>query len=202
LVLNGTDIFYPGGYGDPKFATLPANAGSINQYDVGLNASLDDLRVLWTFLYTEIGRTNTVVSRANGVVMDEATKGVRVSEAKFLRALCYFYLVQQWGDVPMPLVETQSASKEAKRVPAADVYKQILADLLEAEAKLPAVASNYGRVTKGTVQHLLSRVYLTRGWNFKNTLGADANDFNNALLQLILFQPTIKNFSQFVLRIL
>ncbi len=181
LVLNGTDLFHPGGYGDPKFPTAPANAGSIHQYDVGLNASLDDFRVLWTLLYTEIGRTNTVVSRAAGVTMDETLKGIRVSEAKFLRALCYFYLVQQWGDVPMPLEEAKGASKEAKRIASADVYKQILADLLDAETKLPVVASNYGRITKGTAQFLLSRVYLTRGWNFKNSLGAEATDFNNAL---------------------
>ncbi len=181
LVLAGTDIFYPGGYGDPKFPTAPANAGSLNQYDVGLNASLADFGALWTLLYAEIGRANTVVSRATGVTMDEGTKGIRVSEAKFLRALCYFYLVQQWGDVPMPLVETQTSSKEAKRIPAADVYKQILIDLLEAEAKLPATASNYGRVTKGTVQFLLSRVYLTRGWNFNNSLGGSPADFTSAL---------------------
>jgi len=85
-----------------------------------------------------------------------------------------FYLVQQWGDVPMPLTETQSASKEANRVPSAEIYSQILADLLDAESKLPAVASNYGRITKGAAQFLLSKVYLTRGWNFNNSLGGQA----------------------------
>ncbi|HQR92419.1 MAG TPA: RagB/SusD family nutrient uptake outer membrane protein, partial [Sediminibacterium sp.] len=48
LVLNGTDIFYPGGYGDPKFPTAPANAGSLNQYDVGLNGALPEISQLWT----------------------------------------------------------------------------------------------------------------------------------------------------------
>lgn len=182
LVLNGTDLFYPGGYNDPKFATSPANAGSLNQYDVGLNGSLGELGTLWTFLYAEIGRTNTAITRAAGVSgMTDALKATRVSEAKFLRALSYFYLVQQWGDVPMPLTETQGASKEAKRVPSADIYKQIIADLLEAEDKLPAVASDYGRVTKGAAQFLLSKVYLTRGWNFQNALGGTPADFNSAL---------------------
>ncbi len=181
LVLNGTDLFSPGGYGDPKFATAPANAGAIVQYDAGMNASLDDLRVLWTFLYAEIGRTNTAVTRADGVEMDPAKKSVRVAEAKFLRSLMYFYLVQQWGDVPMPLTETQSASKEATRTPSADVYKQIIADLLDVESKLPAVATNYGRATKGAAQMLLARVYLTRGWNFKSSLGGTNADFTSAL---------------------
>ena len=116
LVLNGTDLYTPGGFNDPKFATNPANAGSIVQYDAGFNPTLGDLNVLWTLLYTEIGRANTAVSRAEGITtMADALKGARVSEAKFLRSLAYFYLVQQWGDVPMPLTETQTASKEATR---------------------------------------------------------------------------------------
>lgn len=182
LVLNGTDLYSPSGYGDPKFAAAPANAGALVQYDAGLNPSLDDLRVLWTLLYAEVARTNTVVTRAEDITtMPDASKATRVSEAKFLRSLCYFYLVQQWGDVPMPLVETQSASKEAVRVPAADIYKQIITDLLEAETNLPVTASNYGRITKGAAQFLLSRVYLTRGWNFNNSLGGTNADFTSAL---------------------
>ena len=132
LVLNGTDIYSPGGYNDPKFATTAPNAGPIAQYDIGFNAALGDLGALWTLLYAEIGRTNTAVSRAEGVAsMEEGLKATRVSEAKFLRSLAYFYLVQQWGDVPMPLTETQTASKEAKRIASADIYKQIIADLLD-----------------------------------------------------------------------
>jgi hypothetical protein len=180
LVLNGTDIFSQSGFSDPKFATL--TTGALEHYDVRLNATLPDLQTLWTLLYAEIARTNTVVSRAEGIpTMTADAKAVRVSEAKFLRALAYFYLVQQWGDVPMPLTETLSPSKDIKRTVSADVYKQILADLVDAEAKLPVKASNYGRVTKGAAQFLLSRVYLTRGWNFNNALGGSVADFDLAL---------------------
>ncbi|GAB4038891.1 RagB/SusD family nutrient uptake outer membrane protein [Spirosoma gilvum] len=180
LVLNGTDIFSQSGFNDPKFATL--STSPLEHYDVRLNASLADLQTLWTLLYAEIARTNTVMSRAAGITtMAQATKDARIGEVKFLRALCYFYLVQQWGDVPMPLTEQTSASKEAKRVAPADIYKQILDDLLDAESKLPVTASNYGRATKGAAQFLLARVYLTRGWNFKSALGGTAADFDLAL---------------------
>lgn len=179
LVLNGTDIFSQSGFTDPKFATLTTSP--LEHYDVRLNGTLAEIQSLWTLLYTEIARTNTVLSRADGVPMAQATKDVRIGEAKFLRAMCYFYLVQQWGDVPMPLTETTTANKEATRVPAADVYKQILNDLLDAEAKLPVTASNYGRATKGAAQFLLARVYLTRGWNFNNSLGGSSADFDLAL---------------------
>ncbi|MEO5996856.1 MAG: RagB/SusD family nutrient uptake outer membrane protein [Chitinophagaceae bacterium] len=182
LVLLGTDLFTTGGYGDPKFATTPANAGALNQYDVSLNGSVDDFRSYWTLLYAELARVNTAIDRSEAITtMVQSLKDTRVSEAKFMRALTLFYLVQQWGDVPMPLTETQTASKEAVRVPSADIYKQIITDLLDAESKLPVTASNYGRITKGAAQFLLSRVYLTRGWNFKNVLGGSNADFTLAL---------------------
>jgi starch-binding outer membrane protein, SusD/RagB family len=182
LVLNGTDIFSQGGFGDPKFLTPSVTTGPLEQYDVRFNSSMAELQSLWTLLYTEIARTNTVVSRADGITtMAAALKDARVSEAKFLRALSLFYLVQQWGDVPMPLTETLSPSKDATRVPSATIYTQIITDLLDCEAKLPVTASNYGRITKGAAQFLLSRVYLTRGWNFKGALGGSAADFDLAL---------------------
>ena len=180
LVLNGTDIFAGGGYNSPQFSNSTGNP--LDQYDVRLNASIADVQSLWTVLYAEIARTNTVVSRAEGITtMNAALKDTRIAEAKFLRSLCFFYLVQQWGDVPMPLKETTAPSKEATRVPSADIYKQMISDLLDCEAKLPVTASNYGRITKGTAQFLLSKVYLTRGWNFRNSLGGTATDFDKAV---------------------
>ena len=96
LVLNGTDIFSQSGFSDPKFATLTTSA--LEHYDIRLNATLVDFQTLWTLLYAEVARTNTVVSRADGITtMTADAKAVRISEAKFLRALAYFYLVQQWG---------------------------------------------------------------------------------------------------------
>ena len=176
LVLLGTDVFTSNGWDD-------AAAGSaLNSYDVTFNSSVGDLDALWNLLYMEIGRTNTAISRAGNVTdIDQNQLRVRVAEAKFLRAFCYFYLVQQWGDVPLRLTETVSPSKESTKSPAAAVYTQIISDLSEAAAALPPAASDYGRATKGAAQFLLARVYLTRGWNYNNSLGGSAADFQAAL---------------------
>ena len=178
LVMQGTDIFSQGDW--TRAATAIGSA--FNEYDANLSPSTGAVETLWNRLYLEINRTNTVISRAEAVVgMDEALKEDRVAEAKVLRALSLFYAVQQWGDIPMPLEETTSGNKEVIRVPAADVYTQIINDLTSAEATLPVTATDYGRVTKGTAQFLLARVYLTRGWNFNNSLGGSNADFNMAL---------------------
>lgn len=200
LVLNGTDIFSAQGGWNPSAVNGKENQPSLyDVYDARFNATLPEIQSLWQLLYAEIARTNTVVSRAEGITtMAAALKDTRISEAKFLRALCLFYAVQQWGDIPMPLAEVTTPSKDFPRVPAADVYKQIIADLLDCEAKLPAVASNYGRITKGAAQFLLSRVYLTRGWNYNNSLGGTNADFDSALLyadKVIDTYPLASNYS-------
>ncbi|WP_259014593.1 RagB/SusD family nutrient uptake outer membrane protein [Emticicia fluvialis] len=183
LVLNGTDIFSS----QPGWNPSAVNGKEtppvlLDVYDNRFNAAIPEVQTLWQLLYAEIARTNTAISRADGITtMAQALKDTRVAEVKFLRALCFFYAVQHWGDIPMPLAEITTPQKNFPRVASAEVYKQIIADLLDCEAKLPATASNYGRITKGAAQFLLARVYLTRGWNFNNALGGTNADFDMAL---------------------
>ena len=182
LSYGGTDVFAQAGWGGIYF-NQPNQLGSqYDQYDIRLNASLADLQTLWDFLYREINRCNAAVVRAPGVIgMTDSLKTVRVAEAKFLRSLCYFWAVQQWGDIPMPLVETTTASLEVVKTPAKDVYTQIIKDLTECVAKLPAKQIQVGRGTQGAAKFLLARVYLTRGWNFNNSLGGTPADFTSSL---------------------
>lgn len=180
LVFMGTDVFTSPGWDKISDGS---QGGVLNVYDVRYNANLGSLSALWTLLYRQIGRTNTAITRQSDIQgMDESKKAIRVAEAKFLRAFAYFYLVQQFGDIPMPLEETVTGSREVIKVSAAEVYSQIISDLTEAESILPtANNTEYGRATKGAAQFLLARVYLTRGWNFNNSLGGSPADFDKAV---------------------
>ena len=195
LALGGTDIFTQQGWDNP----VVTQASALDMYDVNMNSSMEELSGFWDVLYREIGRTNTAVNRAEGITyLDETKKAARVGEAKFLRALSYFYLVQTWGDVPMPLTETVTPNSAVVRVPAAQIYTQILNDLTEAEAVLPVTATDYGRVTKGAAHFLLAKVYLTRGWNYKNSLGGSAADFKSALTyadKVVAGYPLVPQYS-------
>jgi len=179
LTLNGTDLFSNQTAWDQVGNQLNI---SIETYGPELTEGISEVQDMWVYNFKNVNRANTVITRAAGVNDDSyaATLNIRVAEAKFIRALSLFYLVQQFGDIPLPLEETTSANKEVTRVPSAEVYTQIITDLTEAEGVLPAVASDYGRATKGAAQHLLARVYLTRGWNFQNALGGSDTDFNLA----------------------
>jgi hypothetical protein len=196
LVLNGTDIFAA----QSSWDETGPQGDAVDLYDNGFGSTYAPVQLLWDLLYLELNRANTVISRADLVEgMEEGLKAARVGEAKFMRALMLFYAVQQWGDIPMPLEETTSANKEVIRVPSVEVYNQIINDLKEAETTLPTQgATDWGRVTKGAAQFLLSRVYLTRGWNYNGSLGGGASDFNEALAyadKIIDAYPLATNYS-------
>jgi len=182
LDFQGTDIFAAGGWGGVYFNQPNPLGSAYDQYDIRLNASLGELQTLWDFLYREINRCNAVVTRAPGITdMADSAKNVRIAEAKFLRSLSFFWAVQTWGDIPMPLVETTSATLAVTKAASKDIYSQMITDLTECVAKLPAKQKDVGRVTQGAAKFLLARVYLTRGWNFNNALGGSSADFTSAL---------------------
>src|SRR6266571_1288840 len=171
----GTDIFTKGADGSHKY---------INDYTTQLNADESFFRDTWDDFYRGINTANAVIGRAPIVQMDSSRKAQRVAEARFLRALYYFVLVQMYGPVTLSLHETEVVTTETSRAPVDSVYDAIIDDLRYAEATLDYVSPDYGRVTKGAAQHLLAKVYLTRlrsnDASTDETLKQQAGDFANA----------------------
>ena len=54
----------------------------------------------WSFVYEAIARANNVIANVPSVDMDENLRNRIVGEAKFIRAYCYFNLVNIFGEVP------------------------------------------------------------------------------------------------------
>jgi starch-binding outer membrane protein, SusD/RagB family len=149
----GTDIYTRGADGSYKF---------INDYTSSLNPTVDYFRDTWNDFYRAINTANAAIDQASIVQMDSTLKAQRVGEARFLRALYYFYLVQMYGPLHITLHEITTPTTEAHRYPVDSVYAVILDDLKYAASVLPSVQADYGRATKGAAQHLLAKVYLTR----------------------------------------
>ena len=121
----------------------------------------------WQAAYAAINRANSVVDRVPGIAMDTTLRSRIIGEAKFLRAMNYFNLVRLFGGVPLRTAETTSLdSLQQPRNTAADVYAQIVTDLVAAIAALPPRASytggDLGRATRGAAKALLAKVYLQR----------------------------------------
>lgn len=171
LIFLGTDVFTQ--TGDPSLGGL----NGFNEYSAqAINPQTETVATYWNMLYAAIARTNTAIDRAPGASMNEGTKAIRVAEIKLLRGLYYFYLVQQFGDIPLLLNEITTVVTTAERVSEEQIYTQIIQDLEEAVSVLPPAQEDYGRATTGTAQHLLAKVYLTRG--YRTFAGSD--DFEKA----------------------
>lgn len=130
----------------------------------------------WQAAYATINRANSVIGRVPAIPMDTTLRSRIVAEAKFLRALNHFNLVRLFGDVPLRTTETTSLdSLKGPRTPAADVYAQIVTDLQQAAAVLPAryAGTDIGRATKGAAQTLLVKAYLQRAATIPATAAAD-----------------------------
>ena len=120
-------------------------------------------RQMWQRCYSGIARANTAIIAIPDITMDEEVKNRLIGEAKFLRALYYFNLVRFYGDVPLILKLESAEDAYGPRVPASQIYDQIIQDLTDAEATLPSTydSNNSGRASKGAAKILLGKVYLT-----------------------------------------
>lgn len=172
LFFLGTDIL--SSYG-------PNDNNGLNLYNTNLNSSGGEFNGFWSQLYSAINIANTTLYWAGQVKEVEANLlSTRIGEAKALRAYNYFLLVETFGDVPLALERTTAPNRTFTRTAEKTVYEQIIKDLTEAIPSLPATTTEFGRVTKGMAQHLLAKVYLTRGYK---SYGSGQTDFQQAAAQ-------------------
>jgi starch-binding outer membrane protein, SusD/RagB family len=149
---------------DEHLAGASASGIQVHNYN-GLNGS--NFGAAWGTAYTDINTLNGVLEYGQAIDLPEATRKQYLAQAKFLRAFWYFYLVQNFGDVPLNTTFITVPSQAASRQPVAEVYEQIIKDLTEAAADLPntPTAPFLGKAaTKPVAQLLLAKAYLTRGW--------------------------------------
>ncbi|HEY9262534.1 RagB/SusD family nutrient uptake outer membrane protein [Chitinophaga sp.] len=154
----------------------------------------------WSGGYRTINESNFFsqnLKENESVVGPEIAAGY-YGEAKFIRALAYFYLVNTYGQTyvaeagatqpGVPLILTApkdgaAATDPSNKVPrnsVKDIYDQMIKDLLEAAPALPVATgdgfADHARATKGAAHALLSRIYLYQGnW-------AKARDFADSVL--------------------
>ncbi|WP_281638255.1 RagB/SusD family nutrient uptake outer membrane protein [Flavobacterium marginilacus] len=126
------------------------------------------ISTMWTEFYKTIFNANNVIEGISGsTTLTPAKSKEWIAEAKFLRAYNYFYMTNLWGDIPLVLSTNKDISALAPRNTQAEVYNQIIKDLEEASADLPANYDNYTalriRATKWAAQALLARVNLYLG---------------------------------------
>lgn len=132
----------------------------------GVQADDDDhnkIYVYWREGYSGIKYANTVISR-----IDDATyaspeeRNAILGAAYFHRALRYYKLVHQFGDVPAIMKEITAAKLDFYSTKKDVILQKIKLDL-DSALLWTSDNVNKGEVTKGAVAHLLTKVNLALG---------------------------------------
>jgi hypothetical protein len=142
------------------FATTAYDSYRLNQISPAGNAP----GLVWSQAYTSIFQCNTAVAGLTASsTLTASLKTQLLGEVKFLRAFNYFYLTNLFGDVPLALSTDYTTSSTLARTPRADVYAQVVLDLLDAQKLLAPtypVSTERTRVNQAAATALLARVYL------------------------------------------
>ena len=150
---------------DYKGQEFHVQRGQTMTFD-GLNLS-DYFNSMWSDIYAGISRANNAIKyipETPGLSSEDAAK--YMAEAKFFRAMNYYYLVRMFGDVPLVTEPYESLENLfLERTPSAQIYDLITEDLNSAieSGGLSdlSMSNNSGRVSKSVAQTILAEVYLT-----------------------------------------
>jgi tetratricopeptide (TPR) repeat protein len=159
--------------GDIDWAGTFDTYGDLHKHNQGKEAP--EIYQVWANSYHTIATANIVLSKLDILSGDERSEVE--GEAKFFRGVTYYVLVNLFAlpysagntsanpGVPLILQPVTGYDPQRDKLPRASVeavYQQIVSDLTEAAAKMPASAPDF-RANKYSALAFLSRVYLSMG---------------------------------------
>ncbi|HSC38517.1 MAG TPA: RagB/SusD family nutrient uptake outer membrane protein, partial [Chitinophagaceae bacterium] len=141
----------------------------------------------WSESYKAIKYANTIISRIdNAKYASAAERNAILGAAYFYRAMRYYRLTHQFGDVPAIMSEITNQKLDFYSTKREVILQKIKGDL-DSALLWESDAVNRGEVTKGAVAHLLIKVDLALG-KFDDALAA-ANSIINGGPYSLMKQP-------------
>ena len=124
------------------------------QHDFG--SDIPGLNGTWSMLYGCISVCNRYINKAPVLIPAKSTEVV--AELRALRALCYFYLCDMFGNVPL-IKSYPGVLEEAATKSRLEIYNFIESEL---NAATPALSKNptYGRINYWAAKSILAKLYL------------------------------------------
>lgn len=172
------------GFGADEFTLSSAVSNTDPKYFHYVDSLVSNINVTrglnyWGKFYNYIFVCNAAIEGlSTSTTLSTSVKQQLLGEAKFMRAFCYFYLVNLYGDVPLALSTFWEANSRLSRSSKQLVYEQIIKDLQNAQellssdyldANLQVYSVNQlekVRPSKWAAIALLARVYLyTEQWS-------------------------------------
>ncbi len=159
-------------YNDKAFLAFgEARGGNLNSNDrtayIQFAPSATDVSTLlpgYKAFYKIIAQSNLTMQGIKGATgtASQAVKNMAIAECRTMRAMGYYFLVSNWGAVPIIYDNIGQLDKANVRNTVEDVWKFIIMDLRYAVNNLPATPYQQGRLTKYSAEGLLAKMYLTR----------------------------------------
>ncbi|MBO4850690.1 MAG: RagB/SusD family nutrient uptake outer membrane protein [Prevotella sp.] len=153
-------------------AIIPTRGG--DWYDGGLwldlythNFNVGPVNDTWYYLYKVIVKCNKAINRleeATNTIITPAQLATLEAEARAIRAMYYYYLLDLYGSVPYVQTATTDLN-EAKQISRSTLFKNIWEELTQALPHLANERSNvegdyYGRVTRHVAYFILAKMAL------------------------------------------
>ncbi len=159
------------------------------------NSNHVSIPLYWDACYRGITNSNLVINNAEKInalpdsELSGPMKAKFVGEAKFMRALYYFFLVTRFGGVP---INDGNSTEGQPRASVDDIYNIIIQDLTDASASLRSKnVEDTGRATKEAAIALLGKVYL-----FRNNKSAALTEFEKIYGAFELEENYFDNFTE------
>lgn len=118
---------------------------------------IEAINNMWSNLYKGVTTCNTALDLLADLEQNDATL-LATAKVKVLRALYYYMLIDNYGDVPY-VTSIKDADATPYRNKRADIWKAIVSDLEANYQYLPVEGLNTS-VTRGAAFALLSKLYL------------------------------------------
>ena len=177
LIQTNTNPTIPSWQGDD----LTTNPGSNKQAYAEVDAfrptdANKGVEAAWQTSYTCIKAANYIILNAERTPTTDEEINIAIGQAKYWRAVNYFWLVRRWGQVP--LVLDNEVNYERPLASVEEIYAQIEQDLVDCVNTLPTDYSSAPRkvnganvyITKQAAQSTLAAVYMAMaGWPLKKT---------------------------------
>ncbi|QOR76658.1 MAG: RagB/SusD family nutrient uptake outer membrane protein [Thermoflavifilum sp.] len=113
--------------------------------------------------YKIISQSNLImqnVYNSKGNV-SQAVRDEALGECHFMRGLAYYYLVSNWGAVPIIYDNLAQLNDSVHRNTIESVWQFIIRDFQYAVKYLPYQAAGQGRINKWSAEGMLAKMYLT-----------------------------------------
>jgi len=169
---NQNSVTFYGALSADELVNYPSSsiAPSFYFYGNAITSTAVTTQPLWDEIYQYIYTANAglegLADSSSGVSPSVRTQ--LTGECLFIRAFCYFYLTNLFGDVPLLTTTDYTKNQHAARTAQSAVYTQIVADLTTAETLLNADYSAVQggervRPIKWAAAAMLARTYLYMG---------------------------------------